>query len=97
MPEVRSEIPLSEVQSRMRALEESVCRVVRGIDRAVHLTTFALFARGHVLYHGLRGQGKTLLSLCFARAIGGVSERFQGSPDFLFSEALISAFPDRQR
>jgi len=94
MPEIRPETLLPEVQTRMRALEESVCRVVRGIDRAVHLTTIALFARGHVLYHGLPGQGKTLLSLCFARAIGGVSERFQGSPDFLFSEALISAFPD---
>jgi MoxR-like ATPase len=36
------------------------------------------------------------MATCFARAVGGVSERFQGSPDFLFSEALISAFPDEQ-
>ena len=47
-----------------------------------------------MLLEGLPGQGKTLMANCFARAIGGVSERFQGSPDFLFSEALISAFPD---
>lgn len=94
MAETRQVNALGDIQARMRALEEAVRRVVRGVDRAVRLTTYALFARGHVLYHGLPGQGKTLLSLCFARAIGGVSERFQGSPDFLFSEALISAFPD---
>lgn len=85
---------LQAARERMVAVESEVRKVVLGVDRAVRLTTLALFCRGHVLFHGLPGQGKTLLARCFARAIGGESERFQGSPDFLFTEALISAFPD---
>lgn len=85
---------LETVHERLHAVENEVGKVILGVERPVRLTTLALFARGHVLYQGLPGQGKTLMANCFARAIGGVSERFQGSPDFLFSEALISAFPD---
>lgn len=92
----RVEPELPEVRLRMNAVEEAVKGVILGADRPVRLTTFALFARGHILYQGFPGQGKTLMANCFARAIGGVSERFQGSPDFLFSEALISAFPDEE-
>ena len=94
MPDAGPAPALGVVRDRMHAVEGEVRKVIVGADRAVRLTTFALFARGHVLYQGLPGQGKTLMATCFARAIGGVSERFQGSPDFLFSEALISAFPD---
>lgn len=96
MPGVGIAPVLDAVRDRMHAVEREVGRVILGVERSVHLTTIALFARGHVLYQGLPGQGKTLMATCFARAIGGVSERFQGSPDFLFSEALISAFPDEQ-
>ena len=92
--EVALEPALDTIRERMHAVESQVAKVILGADRPVRLTTLALFARGHVLYQGLPGQGKTLMANCFARAIGGVSERFQGSPDFLFSEALISAFPD---
>ncbi len=87
---------LDTIRNRMHAVEAEVNNVILGAARPVKLTTLALFARGHVLYQALPGQGKTLMATCFARAIGGVSERFQGSPDFLFSEALISAFPDEQ-
>ncbi|MEW6046132.1 MAG: MoxR family ATPase [Bacillota bacterium] len=95
-PQVGSQPLLETIHQRMHAVEAEVKKVVVGVDRAVRLTTLALFARGHVLLHGLPGQGKTLMATCFARAIGGVSERFQGSPDFLFSEALVSAFPDER-
>jgi MoxR-like ATPase len=94
--EVARGVALETVRERMHAVEREVTKVVLGLDRAVRLTTYALFARGHVLYQGLPGQGKTLMAACFARAIGGVSERFQGSPDFLFTEALISAAPDER-
>lgn len=94
--EVGPRVDLETIRERMHAVEQEVKKVVLGADRAVRLTTLALFARGHVLVHGLPGQGKTLMAACFARAIGGESERFQGSPDFLFSEALVSAFPDEQ-
>lgn len=96
MPEVTLEPALEAIRARIHAVEAEVQRVVLGAERAVKLTTLALFARAHVLLEGLPGQGKTLMANCFARAIGGVSERFQGSPDFLFSEALISAFPDER-
>jgi len=85
---------LRAAHEAMRRLTEAVGRVVLGLDRVVRLTTYALFVRGHVIYYGPPGQGKTLLAQCLARAVGGVSERFQGSPDFLFSEALMTAFPD---
>ena len=87
---------LETIRERIHAVEAEVKKVILGVDRPVKLTTLALFARGHVFYQGLPGQGKTLMATCFGRAIGGVSERFQGSPDFLFSEALISAAPDEQ-
>lgn len=87
---------LSIAHDRLHALEAEVSRVVLGLERVVRLTTWAIFARGHVLYYGLPGQGKTLLARCFARAIGGVSERFQGSPDFLFSEAILTAAPTEE-
>ncbi len=96
MLDVKLQPALDTVRKRMHAVEGEVRKVILGADRPVRLTTWALFARGHVLYMGLPGQGKTLMATCFARAIGGVSERFQGSPDFLFSEALISAFPDER-
>lgn len=85
---------LAKVRERMHAVAQEVRQVVWGQERVVKLMTLALFTRGHVLLYGLPGQGKTLLASAFAAAIGGESERFQGSPDFMFTEALVSAFPD---
>lgn len=84
---------IEAIAQRMHDVAREVQQVVWGQEHVVQLVTVAIFVRGHVLLYGLPGQGKTLLASAFAQAIGGESERFQGSPDFMFSEALISAFP----
>ena len=56
--EVAREVALETVRERMHAVEREVTKVVLGLDRAVRLTAYALFARGHVLYQGLPGRGR---------------------------------------
>jgi len=64
-------------------LQRELGKVVYGVEDVVHALTIALIGRGHVLLEGPPGLGKTLLSNTFARALGGVFKRVQGTADLM--------------
>ncbi len=64
-------------------LQRELGRIVYGVDEVIHALTIALIARGHMLLEGPPGLGKTLLSNTFARALGGVFKRVQGTADLM--------------
>jgi MoxR-like ATPase len=68
------------------AVVENVRRVVRGRDAAVDLVAAALLSGGHVLIEDVPGSGKTTLARAFARSVGGVFQRVQGTADLLPSD-----------
>jgi MoxR-like ATPase len=65
------------------ALQRELGRVAYGVEEAIHALTIALIGRGHVLLEGPPGLGKTLLSNAFARVLGGVFKRVQGTADLM--------------
>lgn len=70
----------TELESR---LQNELTRVVFGSEDVVHALTIALIGKGHILLEGAPGLGKTLLSKSFARVLGGVFKRIQGTADLL--------------
>jgi MoxR-like ATPase len=76
------------------ALQDGVSKAVIGQQRAIRLTTLALFAGGHVLLEGNVGVGKTTLLRAFARAIGGGFERIEGTVDLMPSDLVYHAYID---
>lgn len=78
------------------ALQEGVARAVIGQERAIRLTTLALFAGGHVLLEGNVGVGKTTLLRAFARAVGGGFERIEGTVDLMPSDLVYHAYIDAE-
>jgi len=64
-------------------LQRELGKVVYGVEDVIHAMTIALIGRGHVLLEGPPGLGKTLLSNTFARVLGGVFKRVQGTADLM--------------
>jgi len=60
--------------------------VIRGKPELVRLAVAALLAEGHLLVEDVPGLGKTTLSRCLARSIGGSYSRIQFTPDLLPSD-----------
>jgi MoxR-like ATPase len=78
-------------------LHQQVARVVYGLDDVIHALTIALIGAGHVLLEGPPGLGKTLLSNTFARALGGVFKRVQGTADLMPTDLTGVHVFDSQR
>ncbi len=64
-------------------LQSELGKVIFGSQEVVHALTIALLGNGHILLEGAPGLGKTLLSKCFARVLGGAFKRIQGTADLL--------------
>ncbi len=63
-----------------------------GLDRAVHLVTINIFARGHVMLEGDVGVGKTTLLRAVARAVGGAYERIEGTIDLMPNDLVYHTY-----
>ncbi len=76
-----------------RDVAAALASVVRGKPEAVRLALVALLSGGHLLVEDVPGMGKTLLSKCIARCVGGTFRRVQATPDLLPGELTgISVF-----
>ena len=77
-----------------RAVRDSVAVAVVGADEPLRLLAIALLAEGHALIEDVPGVGKTLLARAFARALGLLFGRIQGTPDLLPSDVTGASVLD---
>lgn len=87
---------LSDWRDRALAFEENIKRAIVGQDRAVHLITIAVFARGHVLLEGDVGVGKTTLLRAVARGVGGAYERIEGTIDLMPNDLVYYTYINQE-
>jgi MoxR-like ATPase len=90
--ETVSENLLADWRDRAGTFEQALKNAVVGQDRAIHLITLAVFARGHVLLEGDVGVGKTTLLRAVARAVGGAYERIEGTVDLMPTDLVYYTF-----
>jgi MoxR-like ATPase len=72
-----------EFNGKIKALEDSVCSVLKGKRPAVKMAAVCLLARGHLLIDDVPGVGKTTLALSLARSINCAFRRIQFTSDLL--------------
>ncbi len=87
-----SDTQLADWRERASIFEQALRTAVVGQDRAIHLITLAVFARGHVLLEGDVGVGKTTLLRAVARAIGGAYERIEGTVDLMPTDLIYYTY-----
>lgn len=75
--------------------QESVGKVVVGLDSIVDQLLMALIAGGHVLLEGVPGTAKTTLCRTFSTVLGIDFERVQFTPDLLPSDVTGTQVLDR--
>lgn len=86
------------VQSVAERIAQSVSQVIIGKRNEVRLTVLGLISRGHILIEDIPGVGKTMMTKALARAIGGVFNRIQFTPDMLPSDVTgVSIFNPQTR
>jgi MoxR-like ATPase len=91
-------VEASEVQSKLKAVRDSVSEVVVGMDDVMEMLLIALLSDGHVLLEGKPGVGKTTMAKTFAKAIGGSFQRIQMTPDLLPSDVLgVNVYNQQKR
>ncbi|HCA46564.1 MAG TPA: AAA family ATPase, partial [Armatimonadetes bacterium] len=85
--------------ARLRlAILEQVGRAIVGQERVIEDLLIGLFARGHCLFIGVPGLGKTLLVHTVARAVALEFSRVQFTPDLMPSDItgtdILDSDPD---
>ncbi len=74
------------LEQKIRALVDSVERVIKGKSEAVELALVTLLARGHLLIEDVPGTGKTTLAHALARSFDCSFQRIQFTSDLLPSD-----------
>ena len=74
------------LEQKIRALQDSVARVIKGKSEAVELALVTLLARGHLLIEDVPGTGKTTLAHALARSLDCSFQRIQFTSDLLPSD-----------
>jgi len=95
-PNPGADASLAQWRAQALELERAIARIVIGQQRAIHLLTIAVFARGDVLLEGNVGVGKTVLLRSFARAIGGAYERIEGTVDLMPADLVYYTYVDER-
>ena len=83
--------PPHELASKIKALQASVERVIKGKSDVVELATVALLAHGHLLIEDVPGVGKTTLAHALARSFDCTFQRIQFTSDLLPSDLTGSS------
>lgn len=91
---------LSQLAQRVQQLrintQDSVRKVVIGLEAVTDQLLIALLASGHVLLEGVPGTAKTTLCRAFSQTLGIHFERIQFTPDLLPSDVTGTQVLDRQ-
>ena len=83
--------PPHEIATKIKALQASVERVIKGKSDVVELATVALLAHGHLLIEDVPGVGKTTLAHALARSFDCTFQRIQFTSDLLPSDLTGSS------
>ena len=88
----------ADASNRLRELQRSIARVIKGKEDVIHLALTALLARGHLLIEDVPGVGKTTLAQALARSFRCSFQRIQFTSDLLPSDVIgVSVFnPGKQ-
>ncbi len=90
--------PIDDLVPAARRIGGAMEAVIEGKPEAVRLALAVLLAAGHLLIEDVPGVGKTMLAKSLARAIDGVFQRIQVTPDLLPSDITgVSAFNQERR
>lgn len=93
---MQEQINLNEWRERALSFEQSINKVVLGLEKQVRALTIAIFSRGHVLLEGDVGVGKTTLLKAAARLLGGAYQRIEGAIDLMPGDFLYHAYIDEK-
>ncbi|MCM1528528.1 MAG: MoxR family ATPase [Alistipes sp.] len=74
------------MNSRIKALADSIGRVIVGKEETVIRLIAAMLCEGHVLLEDVPGVGKTQLITALSRSVGGKFNRIQLTPDVMPSD-----------
>jgi len=83
---VETAAPPHELATKIKALQASVERVIKGKSEVVEMATVALLAHGHLLIEDVPGVGKTTLAHALARSFDCTFQRIQFTSDLLPSD-----------
>ncbi len=84
----RTAAPIFDANEKIRLLQSSIERVIKGKSETVKLALAALFAKGHLLIEDVPGIGKTTLANALARALALSFQRIQFTSDLLPSDVI---------
>lgn len=76
----------ADLDDKIKALQVSIEKVIKGKPEVVELAIVALLARGHVLIEDVPGVGKTTLAHALARSFDCTFQRIQFTSDLLPSD-----------
>jgi len=88
---VETAAPPHELSTKIKALQASVERVIKGKSDVVEMATVALLAHGHLLIEDVPGVGKTTLAHALARSFDCTFQRIQFTSDLLPSDLTGSS------
>jgi len=88
---VETAAPPHELATKIKALQASVERVIKGKSDVVEMATVALLAHGHLLIEDVPGVGKTTLAHALARSFDCTFQRIQFTSDLLPSDLTGSS------
>jgi MoxR-like ATPase len=81
----------TELQTKLKLLQENLRRVIQGKDEAIETLVIALIAGGSILMEDVPGVGKTILARALAKSIDASFNRVQFTPDLLPADILGSS------
>jgi len=82
------EAQLSEVVTKVQALEKEVAKVMVGQQEVIRQVLLCLLAGGHALLEGVPGLGKTLLVRTLGQVLGLKFARIQFTPDLMPADIM---------